>query len=116
MSAADATFDEWAIVDLFGHQRFAGRVRKASFPPDFLRLDVPATPGFDAITKLINPKAVYELVPTTEEIATQVAAGCRPEPVRRWELPALAAQAEERDPWAAEAARAEDEDGDDEPF
>jgi hypothetical protein len=85
----DTAFDEWAIVDLFGHQRFAGRVRKAEFPPDFLRLDVPATPGFDGLTQLISPKAVYALTPTTKDIATAVAARCRPEPVRRFELAAL---------------------------
>jgi hypothetical protein len=83
-------FDHWCVVDLFGRQRFAGRVRKAEFPSGFLRLDVPATPGHGALTQLYNPSAVYGLSVTTEEIATATAARCRPEPVHRWELPALA--------------------------
>ena len=104
MSETDG-FDEWVILDLFGHQRFAGRVRKAEFPSDFLRLDVPATPGFEGLTQLISPKAVYAMTPTTEEIATAVAARCRPEPVQRWELPALGASAQDdaaRDAWDQE--------------
>jgi hypothetical protein len=44
------------------------------------------------------------MTPTTEEIATAFAARCRPEPVQRWELPALVAsvQDEARDAWNEE--------------
>lgn len=92
------TFDQWTIVELFGHQRFAGRLRQADWPPDFGHLDIPATPGHEAVTQLINTKAIYRLTPTTEDIATAVAAQCRPAPVHRWELPAGPAGTDDDDP------------------
>jgi len=81
-------FDEWCVVELFGHQRFAGHLSQAAWPPGFGRLEIPATNGHPAVTQLINPSSIYRLTPTTEEIATAVAVACRPEPVHRWELPA----------------------------
>lgn len=83
-----ATFGEWCIVELFGHQRYAGYVRQADWPPGFARLEIPATPGHEAVTQLLSPQSIYRLTPTTEAIAAAVAAKCRPEPVHRWELPA----------------------------
>jgi hypothetical protein len=82
------TFAEWCIVELFGHQRYAGLVRQAEWPPGFARLEIPATPGHEAVTQLLSPQSIYRLAPTTETIATAVAAQCRPEPIHRWELPA----------------------------
>ncbi len=96
-------FDEWVIVELFGHQRFAGRMREAGWPAGFAQLTIPATDGHEAVTQLISPQAIYRLTPTSEAIATAVAAHCRPEPVHRWELPA-ADDDESRRAWEAEAA------------
>lgn len=83
-------FQQWCVVELFGHQRFAGLLTQADWPPGFGRLDIPATPGHDAVTQLVNPSSIYRLTPTTQEIATAVAASCRPEPVHRWELESAA--------------------------
>ena len=105
------TFDQWCIVEMFGHQRYAGRIWQADWPPGFARLEIPATPGHDAVTQLLSPQSIYRLTPTTEAIATAVAAQCRPEPVRRWELPA--APDDHDDEWAAEGmAMAADPDPD----
>jgi hypothetical protein len=82
-------FDEWAIIELLGHRRLAGRLREVHLAgAGFLRLDLPETPGHTPQTQYIAPGSVYALHPTTEAIATAVAARCRPEPVHRWELPA----------------------------
>ncbi len=82
------SFDQWAIVELFGHQRFAGRVTEARFPAGHIQLDIPATEGHSPVTQIINPSALYRMTPTTESIACAVAAQCRPAPVQRWELEA----------------------------
>ncbi len=86
------SFNQWVIIELFGHQRFAGHLSQANWPPGFGRLEIPATDGHDAVTQLINPSSIYRLTPTTEAIATAVAAQCRPAPVHRWELPAVPAE------------------------
>jgi hypothetical protein len=102
-------FDEWAIVELFGRERYAGRITEQTIAGQgFMRLDVPAIDGQAAESHLYGPGAVYAIHPTTEAVARAVAARCRPEPVHRWELPAVADQpgvksgmesGPESDPW-----------------
>lgn len=83
------TFDEWAICELMGHRRLAGRVREVQIAgAGFLRLDIPAAGDDPARTQFIAPGSVYALHPVTEETAREAAVGWRPEPVQRWELPA----------------------------
>jgi len=85
----DAAFEQWCIVELFGRQRFAGRVREVTLAgAGMWRLDVPAIGDAPAVTQFINPTAVYRLTPTTEAIARAMATRDRPEPVQRFELPA----------------------------
>lgn len=91
MNDESEQFDQWCVVELMGHQRTAGRVRPATFPAGHVRLDIPATNGHEAMTQILNPSSVYRMTPTTEAIATAVAASCRPTPVHRWELPAALA-------------------------
>jgi hypothetical protein len=95
------TFAEWVILELMGHRRLAGWLSEQEIAgAPFLRLDVPAAiDGFTA-TQFYCPEAVYAITPTTEETARQVATLNRPEPVHRWELPALPAPSSpERVPW-----------------
>lgn len=90
LSEDNETFDQWAIVELLGHRRAAGRVREVQLAgAGFLRLDIPATPGHAAQTQYVSPGSVYALHPTTEAIATAAAGRFRPEPVSRWELPGI---------------------------
>lgn len=95
--SAPPGFQQWCVVELFGHQRFAGLLTQADWPPGFGRLDIPATPGHDPVTQLINPSSIYRLTPTTEAIATAVAASCRPQPVHRWELERAEAKPDQDD-------------------
>lgn len=85
----DTTFDEWAIVELLGHRKLAGRVREVQIAgAGFLRLDVPSAGEDPGRTQFIAPGSVYAMHPVDEKTATQAAAAWRPEPVSRWELPA----------------------------
>jgi len=85
---AVVNLDTWAIVELFGHTRMAGRLATITLGgASFLRLDVPESEGQPAFTRFINPSAVYAINPTSEEIARGAARAMRPEPVHRWELP-----------------------------
>ena len=82
-------FEGWAILELMGHRKLAGYCRWTQGP--LLRIDVPGdNPGDPNVaTQFYSPAALYCLTPTTEDLARKVAKGCRPEPVARWELPAL---------------------------
>lgn len=102
-----ATLDCWAIVEMFGHQRIAGRVRAESFGAACLiRVDVPEierraaqrwdvkkkmyAPGpmqrIAAFTKFIGVSSIYALTPVTEELAREAARECAAEPVNAFGL------------------------------
>lgn len=88
MTTTDSeTLDSWAIVEMMGHVRRAGRLREVELAgAGFLRLDIPTNTG-GWTTQLIAPAAIYAITPTTEEIARAAARSGQPEPVHRWELP-----------------------------
>ena len=91
-----ATFEGWAIIELFGHQREVGFVTSVYFGTACLfRIDVPEMPArdfelkrpeyvndewiqagakvrreaFPARSRLVGPSAIYALNPCTEESA-----------------------------------------------
>lgn len=67
-------FAVWAIVEVMGHQRFAGRVTEeviAGHPQ--LRVDIPATAKWPEHTKYFGGGSIYALHPCSEEIARQAA-------------------------------------------
>jgi hypothetical protein len=67
-------FDSHAIVELFGHQRIAGRVSEQQLAGGtFLRVDVPETERAEAYTRYYGAGAIYALTPVTEEIARAAA-------------------------------------------
>lgn len=83
------TFDSWAVVELMGHVRMAGRLTEEErFGGKMGRLDVPDGDRF--VTTYFTAGSVYRITPTTEELARSVAARNKPEPVHRYELPAPA--------------------------
>lgn len=86
------TFDTWAIVELFGHQKIAGRVTEASVGGcSFVRVDVPAVGDVPAYTRLFGNGAIYAINPVTEELARASANAYRAAPVTRFDLPELRA-------------------------
>jgi hypothetical protein len=81
------TFDEWAIVEMLGHRRVAGRLREVQIAGHgFLRMDIPGTDTEPGATQFISPTSIYAMHPTDEATATAAAARWRPEPVQRWQL------------------------------
>lgn len=79
-------FDSWAIVELMGHVRMAGRVTEEErFGGKVGRVDVPDGDGF--ITVYFNGSSLYRLTAVSEEVARAAAKQNRPEPVHQWELP-----------------------------
>ncbi len=92
----DGKFCEWAILELLGHRRLAGRVQECTIAgAAFLRIDVPKGDAVDEweLTQMYAPSSVYALTPVTEAVARRVAANITIEPVTRWDvaIPALPA-------------------------
>lgn len=84
-------FNEWALVELFGHQKIVGKVSEATLAGGaFLRVDVPEFNKEPAFTRLYGPGAIYSINPVTEEVARGLLTHYRNRPVERFELPQLA--------------------------
>lgn len=84
-------FEQWAIVEIMGHQRYAGKVTEEVIAgAAFVRVDVPAiggAPGNPAFTKFFGPQSIYSLTPVSEEVARGIAMHLLKEPVNVYELP-----------------------------
>ncbi len=93
----ESQFDEWALLELFGHNRLAGRVRNASIGGgSFIRVDIPrvkgpaSLPEQQPLTKFISPSAVYAITPMTEEtVMAMYRTGLRVEPIARYDIRAM---------------------------
>lgn len=84
-------FNEWAMVELFGHQRIVGRVTEATLAGGaFLRVDVPPFDKAPAFTRFYSPGSIFSISPITEAVARGLMERYRNEPVSRFELPQLA--------------------------
>ena len=82
-------FDQWAILELMGHRRLAGKVTEAEIGGgSFIRIDMPMRDGSNS-TQFYSPGAIYCITPTTEEIASKMALAYQPEPVSQWEFKQL---------------------------
>lgn len=115
MTEEQAKFDGWAILEIFGHQRFAGYVHTQYFGQAcMLRLDVPALPGgrrrtlkygerigeryvepgatveegpTEPYTKLFGIGAVYSMTPCDQQTAYKAVETLQPRPLTLVSLP-----------------------------
>jgi hypothetical protein len=115
MSEQDqATFDGWAILEIFGHQRYAGRVKTEAYGQSvFWRIDVPplepreristcyecigntsCPPGtivqekaVQGYSKLFGSGAIYCLTPCTQEAAMKAVEDMQARPLMAVKLP-----------------------------
>jgi hypothetical protein len=79
-------FDEWALVEIMGHQRIAGRVTEQEIGGQkFVRVDVPEVEGkhatIPAMTKFLGAASIYAITPMTEETARHLAIRINPAPI-----------------------------------
>lgn len=62
--------DTWAIVELFGHTKIAGRISEQQIAgATMLRVDVPEADNQPAFTRFYGPSAIYSITPTDEQTA-----------------------------------------------
>ena len=133
MSEQGERFDSWAVVELFGHQKLAGRVAEQTIGGcSFLRLDVPEQKyteqrGVDdehgdisyrpvevtvpPYTKFLTQGAIYCMTPCSEDIARKVLGRIRTQPIQHIELSTVKALPAPAAEFVA-AARTQDDDDD----
>ena len=80
-------FEINAVVELFGHNRMAGRVTEQTIgSASFIRIDVPETSRQGKFSRLVNPSAIYAINPVTEEVMMQMAEGISSKPIDSWDI------------------------------
>lgn len=89
MSEETTKFEQWAIVEVMGHRRFAGMVSEQTIGgSSFVRVDVPEIEGTPAFTKFFGSGSIYCISPVSEAIARGLAAKWREAPISVYDLPA----------------------------
>lgn len=81
-----ANTELWAIVELMGHQKVAGKLSEQVIGgASFIRVDVPATDTTPSFTRLLTDKAIYAINPVTEEVARYQAGRIQAQPIEAWD-------------------------------
>lgn len=84
-------FKQWAIVELFGHQRIAGLLTEQTIGGNsFIRIDVPEFVDegqtFPAVTRLLGNASIYGITFVDEATATISVREIRYQPISVWSL------------------------------
>ena len=99
-TTSTSMFPCWAIVEVMGHQRYAGMVHEQQVAgTGMIRIDVPAVAQegrcdqLEPYTKLVGVASIYALTPCTEETARQYAAMIRKRPFELYDVPRIGSSA-----------------------
>ena len=80
-------FEQFAIVELFGHQIIAGKVSEQVIGGQgFVRVDVPTIDAQEGFTKFYGAGAIYALTPCSEETMLAAVSGLQQRPIEVWKL------------------------------
>jgi hypothetical protein len=89
-------FEIWALVELMGHQKIAGKVTEHKFGnQSMVRVDVPEVPasesasGRPAFTKILSIGSLYAINPMTERDVRDYAAKLKAMPLDIFDLNGL---------------------------
>lgn len=84
-------FNQHCIVELFGHQKIAGRVTEQTIAGQmFVRVDVPGVNGQEPFTKFFGGAAIYAMTPVSESACQIAASVLSPKhPITAWDLERL---------------------------
>lgn len=94
----ETKFDLWCIVELFGHNRIAGRCTEQNVAGvNMLRVDVPATSKNNEFTRILSAGAIYAINPVQEEVAKAVAENLNVSPITPWAVSQLPSSSNDED-------------------
>lgn len=87
-----AKFSEWCIVEVMGHQQYAGMVTDFTLGgAAFIRVDVPEIDGRPAFSKLLSPGSIFAITPCSKEAAFEACKSFRVRPFATFDLVAARA-------------------------
>lgn len=87
MSQTQEKFDLWCVVELFGHQKIAGRCTEQNIAgTNMLRVDVPETKDQPGFTRLFGSAAIYAINPVDEMTAKHFAESLQQRPIHSWDV------------------------------
>jgi hypothetical protein len=90
-------FEIWAIVELMGRQRIAGKVSERVIAgTGFLDVHVPETKSNPSFNRFIAPGSVYAINPVDEATARQYAENLQVKPIDSWDIHKFMEKAEQR--------------------
>lgn len=106
-------FEHWCIVEIMGHQRYAGMVSEQTIGgASFIRVDVPEIDGQKGFTKMFGSGSIYCITPCEEYIARGAAAKFGQRPIEVFDLPKEWREKLRARPALAAAGQIDDEDDD----
>lgn len=80
-------FESWGLLELFGHQRVAGKLSEQTIGGvHFIRIDVPDVGDTKSYTRFFTQGAIYGMTPLDEATARKMAAYLQAVPVSAYEL------------------------------
>lgn len=80
--------DCYALVELMGHARIAGRVTEQPIGgASLIRVDVPDADGNTAYTRMYGASAIYCISPMAKDLVIKLAQQIRAIPVTEYDLP-----------------------------
>lgn len=90
MQQTTEKLDLWAVVELFGHSKIAGRCTEQNIADtNMLRVDVPETTHNPAFTRLIGSQAIYAIHPMDEASVRFHAEQLEKTPMQSWDVKAM---------------------------
>jgi len=97
MEKLNEQFDQWALVELMGRQRIAGKVTERVIAgAGFLQVDVPETKLNPKFTRFIAPGSLYAINPLDEATARMFAESLQVKPIDAWDLSAFMRKVDEQ--------------------
>lgn len=87
MNTQSEKFEIYAIVELFGHAKIAGKCSEQNIAgTNMLRVDVPETKNQPPFTRFLGGSAIYAINPVTEDVAREMAERIDVKPIQSWDI------------------------------
>lgn len=110
-------FEHWAIVEIMGHQTYAGFLSEITIAGTvMLQINIPESGGNPSHTKIFGGGAIYGITPTTEEVVVRWLANNSKPAIDPWHIRQPSHVALSDKPYAESVTEFDDDDEDNHPY